>query len=236
MKVFAFFKLQTSLFSLCCSGGSSCCCLCVFEASWGNGLHGCCSSPWQRSSGGTAEALQRLAETWSHSAGPVCPGVSDKVWGWYRLPCRCHCSLQADANQELRYHTCLCESFILLHFMAADTLRMCVRRRHGNKKMELFARGLQETQWVTLTLFSAPVCLCFICHLVWPCCVPYPVDLLSKISAVEVEPLPRAIVQAFAARFDGTAARSLQIPEADLSSIEPSLSCSLMPFQMEGVK
>ncbi|XP_042351287.1 LOW QUALITY PROTEIN: SWI/SNF-related matrix-associated actin-dependent regulator of chromatin subfamily A-like protein 1 [Plectropomus leopardus] len=60
-------------------------------------------------------------------------------------------------------------------------------------------------------------------------------DVLSGIAAVEVEPLPRAIVQAFSARFDGTEARSLDVPEADLSSIDPSLTCSLMPFQREGV-
>ncbi|KAK1902864.1 SWI/SNF-related matrix-associated actin-dependent regulator of chromatin subfamily A-like [Dissostichus eleginoides] len=60
-------------------------------------------------------------------------------------------------------------------------------------------------------------------------------DVLSGIAAVEVEPLPRAIVQAFSARFDGTDARSLDVPEADLSSIDPSLTCSLMPFQREGV-
>lgn len=61
-------------------------------------------------------------------------------------------------------------------------------------------------------------------------------DGLSGIAAVEVEPLPRAIIQAFAARFDGTQARSLEVPEADLSSIDPSLTRSLMPFQREGVK
>lgn len=61
-------------------------------------------------------------------------------------------------------------------------------------------------------------------------------DLLGGIAAVEVEPLPRAIVQAFSARFDRTEARSLDFPEADLSSIDPSLTGSLMPFQREGVK
>ncbi|CAG09296.1 unnamed protein product, partial [Tetraodon nigroviridis] len=60
-------------------------------------------------------------------------------------------------------------------------------------------------------------------------------DLLSKIAAVEVEPLPRAVVQAFSARFDGTEARSSQVPEADLSGVDPALTCSLMPFQREGV-
>ncbi|XP_029314570.1 SWI/SNF-related matrix-associated actin-dependent regulator of chromatin subfamily A-like protein 1 isoform X2 [Cottoperca gobio] len=60
-------------------------------------------------------------------------------------------------------------------------------------------------------------------------------DVLSGIAAVEVEPLPRAVVQAFSARFDGTEARSLDVPEADLSSIDPTITCSLMPFQKEGV-
>ncbi|XP_071322118.1 SWI/SNF-related matrix-associated actin-dependent regulator of chromatin subfamily A-like protein 1 [Trachinotus anak] len=60
-------------------------------------------------------------------------------------------------------------------------------------------------------------------------------DLLSGIAAVEVEPLPRAVIQAFSARFDGTEARSLDVPEADLSGIDPSLTRSLMPFQREGV-
>lgn len=73
-------------------------------------------------------------------------------------------------------------------------------------------------------------------HLVSPRRVPYSVDLLGGIAAVEVEPLPRAVIQAFSARFDGSDARSLPIPEADLSSIDPSLTSSLMPFQREGVK
>ncbi|KAM4608367.1 SWI/SNF-related matrix-associated actin-dependent regulator of chromatin subfamily A-like protein 1 [Polymixia lowei] len=60
-------------------------------------------------------------------------------------------------------------------------------------------------------------------------------DVLSGIASVEVEPLPRAVIQAFSARFDGTLARSLEVPEADLSSIDPSLTRSLMPFQREGV-
>uniref|UniRef100_A0A673CDI1 SWI/SNF-related matrix-associated actin-dependent regulator of chromatin subfamily A-like protein 1 n=1 Tax=Sphaeramia orbicularis TaxID=375764 RepID=A0A673CDI1_9TELE len=57
----------------------------------------------------------------------------------------------------------------------------------------------------------------------------------KRLTAVEVEPLPRAIVQGFSARFDGPQARSLDVPEADLSSIDPSLTNSLMPFQREGV-
>lgn len=89
---------------------------------------------------------------------------------------------------------------------------------------------------------SKCVCLCVfflgdICHLVWPCCVPYPVDRLSGIAAVEVEPLPRALIQAFSARFEGrTDAMAVDVPVADLSTIDPTLTSSLMPFQREGVK
>lgn len=60
-------------------------------------------------------------------------------------------------------------------------------------------------------------------------------DLLSGIAAVEVEPLPRAIIQAFCARFEEPQARSVDIPEADLSNIDPTLTTSLMPFQRVGV-
>ncbi|XP_037542322.1 SWI/SNF-related matrix-associated actin-dependent regulator of chromatin subfamily A-like protein 1 [Nematolebias whitei] len=60
-------------------------------------------------------------------------------------------------------------------------------------------------------------------------------DRLRGIAAVEVEPLPRAVIQAFSASFDGTGARSLAVSEADLSNIDPSLTSSLMPFQREGV-
>uniref|UniRef100_A0A1A7YWU4 SWI/SNF-related matrix-associated actin-dependent regulator of chromatin subfamily A-like protein 1 n=1 Tax=Iconisemion striatum TaxID=60296 RepID=A0A1A7YWU4_9TELE len=60
-------------------------------------------------------------------------------------------------------------------------------------------------------------------------------DLLSGIAAVEVEPLPRAVIQVFSASFDGKEARSLAVPEVDLSSIDPTLTSSLMPFQKEGV-
>lgn len=56
------------------------------------------------------------------------------------------------------------------------------------------------------------------------------------MAAVEVEPLPRAVVQAFSARFDRPQARALDVPEADLSNVDPSITSSLMPFQREGVK
>ncbi|XP_057708938.1 SWI/SNF-related matrix-associated actin-dependent regulator of chromatin subfamily A-like protein 1 [Corythoichthys intestinalis] len=60
-------------------------------------------------------------------------------------------------------------------------------------------------------------------------------ELLSGIAAVEVEPLPRAIVQAFSASFEGLPAKKLDVPVADLSCVDPMITSSLMPFQMEGV-
>ncbi|KAK0149509.1 SWI/SNF-related matrix-associated actin-dependent regulator of chromatin subfamily A-like protein 1 [Merluccius polli] len=61
------------------------------------------------------------------------------------------------------------------------------------------------------------------------------VEQLRGIAAAEVEPLPRAVVQAFCARFSGTQARPLEVPEADLSAVDPTLTRSLMPFQRDGV-
>ncbi|XP_061926024.1 SWI/SNF-related matrix-associated actin-dependent regulator of chromatin subfamily A-like protein 1 [Entelurus aequoreus] len=60
-------------------------------------------------------------------------------------------------------------------------------------------------------------------------------ELLGGIAAVEVEPLPRAVVQAFSDRFEGPQAKSLDVPEADLSHVDPLITSSLMPFQKEGV-
>ena len=75
-------------------------------------------------------------------------------------------------------------------------------------------------------------------HIVLTVCSPYcwPVEELGAIAAVEVEPLPRGVVQAFGAWFDGTLVRPLNVPEADLSAVDPSLTSSLMPFQRDGVK
>ncbi|XP_077437099.1 SWI/SNF-related matrix-associated actin-dependent regulator of chromatin subfamily A-like protein 1 [Vanacampus margaritifer] len=61
-------------------------------------------------------------------------------------------------------------------------------------------------------------------------------ELLGGIAAAEVEPLPRAVVQAFSARFEGPQAKKLDVPEADLSCVDPVITSSLMPFQLEGVK
>uniref|UniRef100_A0AAY4C7P2 SWI/SNF-related matrix-associated actin-dependent regulator of chromatin subfamily A-like protein 1 n=1 Tax=Denticeps clupeoides TaxID=299321 RepID=A0AAY4C7P2_9TELE len=60
-------------------------------------------------------------------------------------------------------------------------------------------------------------------------------EALSVIPSVEVEPLPRAVVQTFSSQFEKSQSRSPQIPEADLSSVDSSLTCSLMPFQRDGV-
>ncbi|XP_041724689.2 SWI/SNF-related matrix-associated actin-dependent regulator of chromatin subfamily A-like protein 1 isoform X2 [Coregonus clupeaformis] len=60
-------------------------------------------------------------------------------------------------------------------------------------------------------------------------------DALGTIPSVEIEPLPRAVVQVFSALFEGSQTWPSEVPEADLSSIDPSLTRSLMPFQRDGV-
>ncbi|XP_046902966.1 SWI/SNF-related matrix-associated actin-dependent regulator of chromatin subfamily A-like protein 1 isoform X2 [Hypomesus transpacificus] len=60
-------------------------------------------------------------------------------------------------------------------------------------------------------------------------------DALSGLAAVEVEPLPRAVIQVFSHRLDGSQAGPAVVPEADLSSVDIALTRCLMPFQREGV-
>ncbi|XP_060786319.1 SWI/SNF-related matrix-associated actin-dependent regulator of chromatin subfamily A-like protein 1 isoform X2 [Neoarius graeffei] len=60
-------------------------------------------------------------------------------------------------------------------------------------------------------------------------------ETLKSIPTVEVEPLPRAVLQAFSSQFEKSHSRAPEIPEADLSGIELTLTCSLMPFQQDGV-
>ncbi|KAB5577301.1 hypothetical protein PHYPO_G00208310 [Pangasianodon hypophthalmus] len=60
-------------------------------------------------------------------------------------------------------------------------------------------------------------------------------EALNNISAVEVEPLPRAVLQAFSSQFENSHSRAAEIPEADLSGIDITLTRSLMPFQRHGV-
>uniref|UniRef100_A0A674AHT3 SWI/SNF-related matrix-associated actin-dependent regulator of chromatin subfamily A-like protein 1 n=1 Tax=Salmo trutta TaxID=8032 RepID=A0A674AHT3_SALTR len=58
---------------------------------------------------------------------------------------------------------------------------------------------------------------------------------LGAIPSVEIEPLPRGVIQVFSALFEGSQTWPSEVPEADLSSIDPSLTRRLMPFQRDGV-
>ncbi|XP_030642537.1 SWI/SNF-related matrix-associated actin-dependent regulator of chromatin subfamily A-like protein 1 [Chanos chanos] len=60
-------------------------------------------------------------------------------------------------------------------------------------------------------------------------------EALNAIPSVEVEPLPRAVIQAFSSQFEKSQSKAPEIPEADLSSIDSTLTRSLMPFQRDGV-
>uniref|UniRef100_A0A674AI88 SWI/SNF-related matrix-associated actin-dependent regulator of chromatin subfamily A-like protein 1 n=1 Tax=Salmo trutta TaxID=8032 RepID=A0A674AI88_SALTR len=61
------------------------------------------------------------------------------------------------------------------------------------------------------------------------------VEALGAIPSVEIEPLPRGVIQVFSALFEGSQTWPSEVPEADLSSIDPSLTRRLMPFQRDGV-
>lgn len=63
--------------------------------------------------------------------------------------------------------------------------------------------------------------------------------MLNGITSVEVEPLPRAVVQTFSAQFEKSVSRgsgASEAPDADLSDVDDTLAKGLMPFQRVGVK
>uniref|UniRef100_F6SKP2 SWI/SNF-related matrix-associated actin-dependent regulator of chromatin subfamily A-like protein 1 n=1 Tax=Monodelphis domestica TaxID=13616 RepID=F6SKP2_MONDO len=58
---------------------------------------------------------------------------------------------------------------------------------------------------------------------------------IHRLPGIHLEPLPKAVVQAFAGYLAKTSSHSEEIPEADLSAVDPKLVSSLMPFQRIGV-
>ncbi|KAG5283684.1 hypothetical protein AALO_G00044800 [Alosa alosa] len=63
-------------------------------------------------------------------------------------------------------------------------------------------------------------------------------EVLNGISSVEVEPLPRAVVQILSSQFEKSASRgpgAREAAEADLSEVDSTITKSLMPFQRVGV-
>ncbi|XP_041925990.1 SWI/SNF-related matrix-associated actin-dependent regulator of chromatin subfamily A-like protein 1 [Alosa sapidissima] len=63
-------------------------------------------------------------------------------------------------------------------------------------------------------------------------------EVLNGISSVEVEPLPRAVVQILSSQFEKSASRgpgAREAAEADLSEVDATITKSLMPFQRVGV-
>ncbi|XP_020660875.3 SWI/SNF-related matrix-associated actin-dependent regulator of chromatin subfamily A-like protein 1 [Pogona vitticeps] len=60
-------------------------------------------------------------------------------------------------------------------------------------------------------------------------------ELMKNLPEVELEPLPKPVVQVFASQFQKSVSKPADVPEADLSGVDPTLVGSLMPFQREGV-
>uniref|UniRef100_A0A8C0BW70 SWI/SNF-related matrix-associated actin-dependent regulator of chromatin subfamily A-like protein 1 n=1 Tax=Buteo japonicus TaxID=224669 RepID=A0A8C0BW70_9AVES len=61
----------------------------------------------------------------------------------------------------------------------------------------------------------------------------YP-KLSEYLVSVEVEPLPEAVIQTFAAQIQRSTSQT-DVPDADLSVVDSKIVTSLMPFQREGV-
>nr|XP_033802534.1 SWI/SNF-related matrix-associated actin-dependent regulator of chromatin subfamily A-like protein 1 [Geotrypetes seraphini]XP_033802535.1 SWI/SNF-related matrix-associated actin-dependent regulator of chromatin subfamily A-like protein 1 [Geotrypetes seraphini]XP_033802537.1 SWI/SNF-related matrix-associated actin-dependent regulator of chromatin subfamily A-like protein 1 [Geotrypetes seraphini] len=60
-------------------------------------------------------------------------------------------------------------------------------------------------------------------------------EALRSFPSLQVEPLPKAVVQTFASQFEKTSTDPVDVPEAELSRVDSKLVNSLMPFQREGV-
>uniref|UniRef100_A0A663DV06 SWI/SNF-related matrix-associated actin-dependent regulator of chromatin subfamily A-like protein 1 n=1 Tax=Aquila chrysaetos chrysaetos TaxID=223781 RepID=A0A663DV06_AQUCH len=63
---------------------------------------------------------------------------------------------------------------------------------------------------------------------------PKLMEVLQSLVSVEVEPLPEAVIQTFAAQIQRSTSQ-IDVPDADLSVVDSKIVTSLMPFQREGV-
>ncbi|NXG47178.1 SMAL1 protein, partial [Psilopogon haemacephalus] len=63
---------------------------------------------------------------------------------------------------------------------------------------------------------------------------PKLMETLQSLLSVEVEPLPEAVIQTFAAQIQKSTSQT-DTPDADLSVVDSKIVSSLMPFQREGV-
>ncbi|XP_036609529.1 SWI/SNF-related matrix-associated actin-dependent regulator of chromatin subfamily A-like protein 1 [Trichosurus vulpecula] len=58
---------------------------------------------------------------------------------------------------------------------------------------------------------------------------------IRKLPGVQLEPLPKVVLQAFATHLEKKSLRPDEVPEADLSTVDSKLVSGLMPFQRTGV-
>ncbi|XP_072198489.1 SWI/SNF-related matrix-associated actin-dependent regulator of chromatin subfamily A-like protein 1 [Excalfactoria chinensis] len=64
---------------------------------------------------------------------------------------------------------------------------------------------------------------------------PKLMKVFQSLVSVEMEPLPGAVIQAFAAQIQNSMSQKMDLPDADLSVVDSKIVTSLMPFQREGV-
>ncbi|XP_013816263.2 SWI/SNF-related matrix-associated actin-dependent regulator of chromatin subfamily A-like protein 1 isoform X4 [Apteryx mantelli] len=64
---------------------------------------------------------------------------------------------------------------------------------------------------------------------------PKLMEAVQSLVSVEVEPLPKAVIQTFATQIERFTSQMVDFPDADLSVVDSKIVTSLMPFQREGV-
>ncbi|XP_063144906.1 SWI/SNF-related matrix-associated actin-dependent regulator of chromatin subfamily A-like protein 1 [Candoia aspera] len=60
-------------------------------------------------------------------------------------------------------------------------------------------------------------------------------ELVKSLPEVQLEPVPKPVIQAFVTQFEKSLAKAADTLEADLVGVDPKLVASLLPFQREGV-
>ncbi|XP_068931285.1 SWI/SNF-related matrix-associated actin-dependent regulator of chromatin subfamily A-like protein 1 isoform X2 [Petaurus breviceps papuanus] len=61
------------------------------------------------------------------------------------------------------------------------------------------------------------------------------IEEVCKLPGIQLDPLPKVVLQTFAAHLEKKSPRPDEVPEADLSTVDSKLVSSLMPFQRTGV-
>lgn len=139
----------------------------------------------------------------------------------------------------LHYGAC---AYFFLFFYVLFLIISDMKTRKWNFLLEDF-KVLSESELVCdwKTMYATGIwCIVYLCKNVLCICTLTllfgAVEAMVRIPRVQLGPLPQAVIQAFSSQFDRTCTEPMALPEVDLSGVDSTLRCSLMPFQRDGVR